>query len=270
MNPISTLTVFLTEGGPVTYVISATFLVGAVLAVERAIAVVSATRQRPHHLVAETMGMIDRNNVTGALELCRGSGTIAGASLAEVLAESVAPSGPIVEERLRERGEHALSLRAMLASKRIDLLSTVANTATMLGLLGTVVALADVLGPSGGGAAAPAIGAAGGALSASLLNAGIARALSTTALGIVAAIPLLLAQSFLRSRIEEAVCDARAASESLASVLVKRSRAEEAARAVLAREKGRFTRERAHELPSAPAAAPAVSVEETHSTITVR
>lgn len=226
------LSVLLTEGGPVAYLILAVFAGGAALAVERAIAVLAATRARPQRLAADVLALIERHDVTGACELCRNGRSIASATLAGVLSEVLAPSGPIVEERLRERADHALSLRAMPAARRLDLLSTIANTATLLGLFGTVVGLRDALAPGAGGAA-------GGAAA---LNAGIARALQATALGIVAAIPLLLAQSYLRARVEDAVGEARATAEGLIVLLVKRARAEEAARAVLAREKGRYAR----------------------------
>lgn len=263
MNPFGSLSVFLTEGGPIVTVILAVFAVGAALAAERAVAVVSATRARPHRLVAEAMGMIDRNNVTSALELCRGSQSIASAPLAEIVSEVVAPSGPVAHERLRERADHALSLRTLPLAKRIDLLSTAANTVTLLGLLGTVIGLRHAFAP--GGSVAAGAGTA-------LVGAGIARALQATALGIVAAIPLLLAQSFLRSRIEDAVADARAAAESLIVVLVKRARAEEAVRAALARERGRAARAPVRPPAAAPepAAAAADAAPERTSAVVVR
>lgn len=236
MNPISFLSVFLTEGGPVALVMAGVFLAGAAVAVERFLVVHAATKTRPQRLVAESLELIDRHDVTSAHELCRGTHGLAAAPLSEVLGEVLTPSGPIIEERLRERADHALSLSAVPVSKRIDLLSTIANTTTLLGLLGTVLGLRDAFGPGAAAAGAAVAGAA-------LPSAGISHALQATAFGIVAAIPLLLAQSYFRSRIEDGVGDARAAAENLIVVLVKRTRAEESARAVLAKERGRYVRE---------------------------
>jgi biopolymer transport protein ExbB/TolQ len=268
MEAISVLSVFLTEGGPITLVIFAVFIGGAAIAIERMIAVVSATREPPRRLATEALAMIDRNNVTGALELCRGSRTIAGATLAEVLDEAASNPSALTEQRLLERTEHSLALQTMPVSKRIDLLSTIANAATLLGLLGTVLALRQTLVPGPTAAA----GAAGAAAASALLGAGIARALQSTALGIVAALPLLVAQSLLRSRIETALGEAREAADSIASVLVKRARAEEAARSVLAREKSRHVRARDPEVAPAmqPAAAASAAAAPPRATVVVR
>lgn len=212
MNPLLAISAFLAEGGPVMYLIGVVFVAGVGLAVERVFALHSATRSRNPNLVPEMLAKIDRDEVRGAFELCRSASGVLAGTLAEVLGTAAAPSGPLRIERLRERAEQALTLRLAALEERTDLLATGANTTTMLGLLGTVVGLMQAFGP----------GAQVGFTST------VSSSLHATAFGIVAALPLLLAQSYLRSRIDSAAGEARGAAEQLIVALARRARAEQA------------------------------------------
>ncbi|RMG61605.1 MAG: MotA/TolQ/ExbB proton channel family protein [Deltaproteobacteria bacterium] len=75
--------------------------------------------------------------------------------------------------------------------KRITHLSTAANVATLLGLLGTIYGLI---------AAFSAVAEADPAQKATLLAKGISIAMNTTAYGLIVAIPTIIAHSFLQSR----------------------------------------------------------------------
>ena len=68
------------------------------------------------------------------------------------------------------------------------ILATLANIATLLGLLGTIIGLIQAF---------TAVAQADPAEKADLLSASIAVAMNTTAFGLIAAIPLLLIHSFL-------------------------------------------------------------------------
>jgi biopolymer transport protein ExbB/TolQ len=74
---------------------------------------------------------------------------------------------------------------------RTGYLATFANIATLLGLLGTIIGLISAFS---------AVAQADASEKAALLSASISVAMNTTAFGLVVAIPLLLAHSYLQSR----------------------------------------------------------------------
>lgn len=80
--------------------------------------------------------------------------------------------------------------------KRTAYLSTLANVATLLGLLGTIIGLI---------AAFTAVADADPAQKASLLSASISVAMNTTAFGLISAIPLLLFHALLQTKTAQIV-----------------------------------------------------------------
>lgn len=80
--------------------------------------------------------------------------------------------------------------------KRTHYLSTLANVATLLGLLGTIIGLIQAF---------TAVAQADPAEKADLLSASISVAMNTTAFGLMAAIPLLICYSILQTKTSEVV-----------------------------------------------------------------
>ena len=80
--------------------------------------------------------------------------------------------------------------------KRTPYLSMIANVATLLGLLGTILGLINSFS---------AVAHADAADKAALLSAGISLAMNTTAFGIIAAIPCMVAYSYLVEKTNELV-----------------------------------------------------------------
>jgi len=80
--------------------------------------------------------------------------------------------------------------------KRTHYLATFANIATLLGLLGTIIGLIKAF---------TAVAAANPAEKADLLSASISVAMNTTAFGLMVAIPMLLAHTWLSSKTTELV-----------------------------------------------------------------
>ena len=80
--------------------------------------------------------------------------------------------------------------------KRTQYVATLANIATLMGLLGTIMGLI---------AAFTAVASAPAAEKAELLSQSISVAMNTTAFGLMAAIPLILLHSFLQSKTNEIV-----------------------------------------------------------------
>lgn len=101
-----------------------------------------------------------------------------------------------------------------LVDKRTHYLSTFANVATLLGLLGTIMGLVHAFS---------AVGNVSAAEKAALLAGSIAEALNCTAFGLLVAIPLMLIYSLLQARSSEIVDILDSASAKLLDVAADRS-----------------------------------------------
>jgi biopolymer transport protein ExbB len=80
--------------------------------------------------------------------------------------------------------------------KRTHYLATLANIATLLGLLGTIIGLTEAF---------TSVAAADAADKAVLLSASISIAMNTTAFGLMVAIPLLLIHAVMQTKTSELV-----------------------------------------------------------------
>jgi biopolymer transport protein ExbB len=101
--------------------------------------------------------------------------------------------------------EEAVSLELQTAgqalSRRLTGLSTIAGLAPMLGLLGTVIGLM---------VAFQALEGATGPVEPGIVAGGLWQAMITTVIGLVIAVPCLVAQAWFRSRIRYRMADAAA------------------------------------------------------------
>ena len=117
----------------------------------------------------------------------------------------------------REEIEYALEEGLMEAiphlEKRTQYVSTLANIATLMGLLGTIMGLI---------AAFTAVANAAPAEKATLLSQSISVAMNTTAFGLMAAIPLLLMHSFLQTKTNEIVDSIEMAGVKFLNIITER------------------------------------------------
>jgi len=97
--------------------------------------------------------------------------------------------------------------------KRTHYLSSFANIATLLGLLGTIIGLIQAF---------QAVANANPAEKADMLSASISVAMNTTAFGLMVAIPLLLLHSVLQSKTTEIVDSLEMASVKFLNTVVER------------------------------------------------
>ena len=95
--------------------------------------------------------------------------------------------------------------------KRTPYLATLANVATLLGLLGTIIGLI---------AAFTAVADAAPTEKASMLSSSISVAMNTTAFGLISAIPLLLLHAVLQTKTTEIVDSFEMASVKVLNSLV--------------------------------------------------
>lgn len=188
MNGWSQFAAFFTSGGPFMYVILSIAVLCLALAAERMWVIGRVASVNSRKLTRDVLRLAAAGQDAQAIELCRQvKGPVAGVALA-VLAR-----GGNEETSLQSAADGAAIVALPPLSRRLPFLNILANSATLLGLLGTIFGLTTAFS---------AVGAADPALRSSFLAAGISQALNTTALGLIVAVPTLLAHGFLQSRVE--------------------------------------------------------------------
>lgn len=142
-------------------------------------------RVLPPEFIRNVEDLIRKQKISDALFLCQGDPS----SIAKIFFAGLKNAGRgmwIVKESIEERGGR----EASILEKHIGILSTIANLAPLLGLLGTVSGMIktfNVISVQGVGNPAPLAG-------------GIAEALITTAAGLTVAIPALVCHRIVRDK----------------------------------------------------------------------
>jgi len=187
MELIDNIIRFFQEGGLFMYPILLIFAGGVAIAIERWIylTLVTASNKRTWNKV---LPVLNNGDFKAAMEVAGRSKTAIGTILTYGLARARTA-------RRRDDVEVAMEEGLMEAvprmEKRTHYLSTLANIATLLGLLGTIIGLIQAF---------TAVSNADPAEKADLLSASISVAMNTTAFGLMAAIPLLLVYALLQSK----------------------------------------------------------------------
>ena len=141
-------------------------------------------RQDPETLMQKVTEQIRAGRMTEALWTCTASPHPAGAAAAQVLKNATLPSD-MQEEKL----QIVLSEQRLLLDRNLGVLGTMGNTAPLIGLLGTVWGIMRAFHDM----------ARTGSAGPSVVAAGVAEALFTTAAGLVVAVPaVLLYNHFVR------------------------------------------------------------------------
>lgn len=187
MELIDNIIRFFQEGGLFMYPILLIFAGGVAIAIERWIylTLVTTSNKRTWNKV---LPALNSGDFKVAMEVAGKSKTAIGTILTYGLARARTA-------RRRDDVEVAMEEGLMEAvprmEKRTHYLSTLANIATLLGLLGTIIGLIQAF---------TAVSNADPAEKADLLSASISVAMNTTAFGLMAAIPLLLVYALLQSK----------------------------------------------------------------------
>ena len=148
--------------------------------------------------------VLDQNNPDEALALCD---------------ETPAPVARIVAEAVRQRSSSARVLREIVDAtgraevgrfeRRLALLAIIAQSAPLLGLLGTIVGMARVVLAVGGQALVTRADLIGGAM----------QTLSAAAAGIVVAVSVQVMYGMLRVRLDRLTADLEAAASQILGIL---------------------------------------------------
>lgn len=187
MNFYANVVTFFQTGGPFMYPIALVLVVGLIITLERWAFLTSA--KVTNKLAFDKMKpFIKERQFDNLYNVVRNSAAPVS-NLVRAGLESI-PVSRSRESLLCAMQESAYEILPRL-EKRTSYLSVLANVATLLGLLGTIIGLI---------AAFTAVADADPAQKATLLSQSISVAMNTTAFGLISAIPLLLFHALLQSK----------------------------------------------------------------------
>lgn len=191
MSALSQFATFFQGGGPFMYVI---LVLGVFLlagALERFWVIARASAWNGDKFTKDLADRVAKGDFQGARELARKVQSPMGQVAFAILSSHSRDEDSLLNAA---DGESAMVLPPL--SRRLPLLSLFANTATLLGLLGTIFGLTTAFA---------AVGAADPSQRSAFLAAGISQALNTTAFGLIVAVPGMLMHGFLVGRVERIV-----------------------------------------------------------------
>jgi len=192
MDAYSIVVSFFQQGGIFMYPIMLVLACGLAIAIERYFYLVRQKR-RNRNLWGELQPLVQQNRFRDAFDIASESKAGNGKMLSYGLVRVHNNSKLTEVEAAMEEG---LMESVPRLEKRTHYLSTFANVATLLGLLGTIIGLIQAF---------TAVSNADPAEKADLLSSSISVAMNTTAFGLMAAIPLLLIYTVIQARTNEIV-----------------------------------------------------------------
>ncbi len=206
MDSINYSIKFFQDGGIFMYPILGILALGVAIATERYI-YLAATKSKNRQMWDKVLPLLKSRDYKAALEIMSKSDAI----ICNILSYGLSRIGTAHKHDDVEMAmEEGLLETVPRLEKRTHYLSTFANVATLLGLLGTVVGLIDAF---------TAVTNANPTEKAALLSASIAVGMNTTAFGLLVAIPLLLIHSFLQAKTVEIVDSLEMASVKVLNII---------------------------------------------------
>jgi biopolymer transport protein ExbB len=204
-----TIVKFFVQGGPFMLPILIVGAVGTAIAVER---YVTLTRMsvRNRHVWADLEPVLTRGDFDKAREMTAKDDS----AISRLMSVGLSLQGAV---RRRDDVKTAMQERMTEIMPRLErrthYLGTLANIATLLGLLGTVSGLIHAFS---------AVATVNPAEKANLLSASISEAMNCTAFGLVTAVPFLVVHAFLQSKTTQLIESLEAASIKFLTVLTTR------------------------------------------------
>jgi biopolymer transport protein ExbB len=192
MEFMNTIARFFQDGGAFMYPIALVLFIGLAIVLERWFFLTGA-RLSNRRAFNQMLPMLKKKEYASAMELAQHD----KAPISRIIAAGIVR---LQQTAHRNEIEYAMEEGVMEAlprlEKRTPYLAMLANVATLLGLLGTIIGLI---------AAFTAVANADPAQKATLLSQSISVAMNTTAFGLMSAIPLLMAHALLQTRTTEIV-----------------------------------------------------------------
>ena len=189
MNGIIT---FFEQGGVFMYPIAIVLLFGIGITIERWL-VLTASKTSNKKIFNRIIPLLKKKDYSAVVDVARKTKAPVGRIVAAGLAR-------MQHSSRRDDVEYAMEEGVLEAvpklEKRTQYIATLANIATLLGLLGTIMGLIDAF---------TAVASADPSENAAMLSASISTAMNTTAFGLMSAIPLLLFHAALQNKTNEIV-----------------------------------------------------------------
>lgn len=198
---------FFQEGGSFMLPIGIVLAIGLAITLERYLFLLTATATNKRAF-KQIEPLLNKQMFDQIVQVTNGSraplARVIGAGISRL---SVSPRREDIEYAMEE----GLMETTPRLEKRTPYLGTLANIATLLGLLGTIIGLI---------AAFSAVATAEPSEKASLLSQSISVAMNTTAFGLISAIPLLLFHSMLQTKTSEIIDSMEMASVKTLNTLI--------------------------------------------------
>ena len=202
---------FYSDGGAWMHPILFMSVIGLGVIIERFIFLYFKYNINAQAFMAQIQKLVMANNIDRAIKLCNAAPS---AALPKVIKAGLtrANKGP---EEIQNAVEEATLEIVPIVTKRTTVLQQIANIATLLGLLGTILGLIQAFEALADPAIPPDKRQA-------MLANGISIAMNTTAFGLMVAIPCLMAQVFLASVTKKIIDEIDQYSVKLENLLISR------------------------------------------------
>lgn len=213
MNIYNSIVAFFQSGGAFMYPIVVVLALGSAIAVERYL-YLSYSALRNRKAWNELMPLLRGGKLREAQSLVEKSGS----AISRILSYGL---GSLARARRKDDVQMAMEEGLMevipKVEKRTHYLATLANIATLLGLLGTIIGLIQAF---------TAVAQANPAEKADMLSASISVAMNTTAFGLMVGIPLLLIHAVLQSKSNQLIDNMEMATVKVVNLVGERARPE--------------------------------------------
>jgi len=184
---IQSVAEFFKEGGPFMFVNLVASAVAVAIVVERFLALTFRLDLAAPPFMDQIQKLVMTGDVAGAIKLCSAA---PNAALSKVMRAGLSGASR-GEQEVSRALEEALLEVTPLVSRRISSLWSLANIATLIGLIGTIIGLIGTF---------KSLGAASPELKQVMLTRGISEAMNNTALGLGIAVTCIVAHLLLTAK----------------------------------------------------------------------
>ncbi len=202
---------FFVDGGVWMYPIALMSVIGVAIIIERFIFLFFKYNINGNAFMAQIQKLVMANNIDRAIKLCNAAPS---AALPKVIKSGLTRANK-GEMEIENAVEEATLEVIPSITKRTNTLQAVANLATLLGLLGTVIGLIQAF---------EAVAAAAPDQKAALLTKSISIAMNTTAFGLIVAIPCMGAHVILSGITKKIIDEIDQYSVKLENLLISRGK----------------------------------------------
>lgn len=208
---MSAVAQFFTAGGPWMYPIAGMSIVAIAIIFERSVFLFFRYNINGNAFMAQIQKLVMANNIDRAIKLCNAA---PAAALPKVIKAGLTRANK-GEIEIQNAVEEATLEVIPSIQKRTNSLQAVANLATLMGLLGTIIGLIQAF---------QAVEAAAPDQRAAMLTASISIAMNTTAFGLMVAIPTMGAHIILAGITKKIIDEIDQYSVKLENLLISRGR----------------------------------------------